>query len=205
AEVERVAKYAFARAEARTGRLSSVDKANVLSTSQVWRRTVTRMAANHPAVKTEHLYVDNAAMQLVLAPAQFDVILTSNMFGDILSDLGAALAGSIGLIPSMSCGPGPSLYEPIHGSAPTLAGKDVANPVGMILSAAMMLRESFGLKGEAEWIETAVDCLFASGVRTPDTVEPGTTKVGCIEFGERLRAEMSTASHRPQRANQGAS
>ena len=139
-------RYAFARAEARKGRLASVDKANVLATSQLWRRTVTRMAADHPNVKLEHLYVDNAAMQLVLAPAQFDVILTSNMFGDILSDLGAALAGSIGLIPSMSCGPGPSLYEPIHGSAPTLAGKDVANPVGMILSAAMMLRESFGLE-----------------------------------------------------------
>jgi 3-isopropylmalate dehydrogenase len=194
AEVERVATYAFARAESRKGKLASVDKANVLTTSQLWRRTVTRMAADHPNVKVEHLYVDNAAMQLVLAPAQFDVILTSNMFGDILTDLGAALAGSIGLIPSMSCGPGPSLYEPIHGSAPTLAGKDVANPVGMILSGAMMLRESFGMKREAEWIESAVDRLFASGVRTSDTIEPGTTKVGCIEFGERLQAEMTGAS-----------
>jgi 3-isopropylmalate dehydrogenase len=196
AEVERVAKYAFARAQARKGRLASVDKANVLTTSQLWRRTVTRMAADHPNVKLEHLYVDNAAMQLVLAPAQFDVILTSNMFGDILTDLAAALAGSIGLIPSMSCGPGPSLYEPIHGSAPTLAGKDVANPVGMILSAAMMLRESFGMKREAEWIESAVDRVFASGIRTPDTVEPGTTKVGCIEFGERLRAELLNSARR---------
>jgi 3-isopropylmalate dehydrogenase len=196
AEVERVAKYAFARAESRKGKLASVDKANVLTTSQLWRRTVTRMAADHPNVKVEHLYVDNAAMQLVLAPAQFDVILTSNMFGDILTDLGAALAGSIGLIPSMSCGPGPSLYEPIHGSAPTLAGKDVANPVGMILSAALMLRESFGMKHEAEWIESAVDRLFSNGIRTPDTVEPGTTKVGCMEFGERLMAEMAGASKR---------
>ena len=196
AEVERVAKYAFARAESRKGRLASVDKANVLTTSQLWRRTVTRMSADHPNVKLEHLYVDNAAMQLVLAPAQFDVILTSNMFGDILTDLGAALAGSIGLIPSMSCGPGPSVYEPIHGSAPTLAGKDLANPVGMILSAAMMLRESFSMKSEAEWIESAVDRLFAGGIRTPDTVEPGATKVGCIEFGERLQAEMSRASRR---------
>ena len=191
AEVERVAKYAFARAEARTRRLASIDKANVLSTSQVWRRAVTRMSANHPTVKLEHLYVDNAAMQLVLAPAQFDVILTSNMFGDILSDLGAALAGSIGLIPSMSCGGGPSLYEPIHGSAPTLAGKDVANPVGTILSASMMLRESFGLQREAERIESAVDRLFANGIRTMDIAEPGTTKVGCTEFGELLRAEMA--------------
>jgi 3-isopropylmalate dehydrogenase len=180
-----------------------VDKSNVLAMSQLWRKTVTRLATDYPGVKLEHLYVDNAAMQLVLAPAQFDVILTSNMFGDILSDLGAALAGSIGLIPSMSIGPGPSLYEPIHGSAPTLAGKDVANPVGMILSATMMLRESFGLKGEAEWVESAVDRLFAKGIRTPDTVEAGTTKVGCVEFSEQLCAEMARASPRSQRANPG--
>src|ERR1700694_2830492 len=128
AEVERVAKYAFARAEERKGRLASVDQAHVLTPSQLWRRTVTRLAADHPKVKLEHLYVDNAAMQLVLAPAQFDVILTSNMFGDILSDLGAALVGSIGLIPSMSCGSGPSVYEPIHGSAPSLAGEEVGWP-----------------------------------------------------------------------------
>ncbi len=197
-EIERVAQYAFARAEARTGRLASVDKANVMSTSQLWRRTVTRMAAAHPKVKLEHLYVDNAAMQLVLAPAQFDVILTSNMFGDILSDLGAALVGSIGLIPSMSSGPGPSLYEPIHGSAPSLAGKDVACPVGTILSASMMLRESFGLAREAQWIESAVDRLFVNGIRTPDIVEPGTTRVGCQEFGERLLAEMAATSGRHQ-------
>ena len=203
-EVERVAKYAFARAETRKGRLASVDKANVLATSQLWRKTVTRVAADHPDVKVEHLYVDNAAMQLVLAPAQFDVILTSNMFGDILSDLGAALAGSIGLIPSMSIGPGPFLYEPIHGSAPTLAGRDVANPVGMILSAAMMLRESFGLEGEADGIEAALDHLFEKGIRTPDIVEPGTTRVGCAEFGERLCAEMAAASPQPRRADHGA-
>ena len=189
-EVERVAKYAFARAEARTGRLASIDKANVLSTSQLWRRTVTRLAVNHPGVELQHLYVDNAAMQLVLAPAQFDVILTSNMFGDILSDLGAALVGSIGLIPSMSCGPGPSLYEPIHGSAPSLAGKDIASPVGTILSASMMLRESFGLKQEAVWIESAVDRLFAQGIRTADIAKPGETPLRCSEFGERLHAEM---------------
>jgi 3-isopropylmalate dehydrogenase len=199
-EIERVAQYAFARAESRKGRVASVDKSNVLAMSQLWRKTVTRLATGHPGVKLEHLYVDNAAMQLVLAPAQFDVILTSNMFGDILSDLGAALAGSIGLIPSMSIGPGPSLYEPIHGSAPTLAGKDVANPVGMILSATMMLRESFGLKRESDWIESAVDRLFANGIRTPDTVQPGTTKVGCVEFSERLCTEMKSASQKSQRA-----
>ncbi len=204
AEVERVAKYAFARAEARTGRMASIDKANVLSTSQLWRRTVTRMAADHPRVKLEHMYVDNAAMQLVLAPAQFDVILTSNMFGDILSDLGAALAGSIGLIPSMSAGLGPALYEPIHGSAPSLAGKDVANPVGTILSATMMLRESFGLTTEAEWIESAVETLFSQGIRTPDIVGAGTTKVGCAEFGERLIAEMSGTVKQGHRQGTGA-
>jgi 3-isopropylmalate dehydrogenase len=200
-EIERVAKYAFERAEARKGHLASVDKANVLATSQLWRKTVARMAADHPTVRVEHLYVDNAAMQLVLAPAQFDVILTSNMFGDILSDLGAALDGSIGLIPSMSIGPGPFLYEPIHGSAPTLAGKDVANPVGMILSAAMMLRESFGLEHEADEIEAALDRLFEKGIRTPDIVEPGTTRVGCAEFGERLCAELAAASQQPRRAD----
>jgi 3-isopropylmalate dehydrogenase len=203
AEVERVAKYGFARAEARTGRLASIDKANVLSTSQLWRRTVTRLAADHPGVKVDHLYVDNAAMQLVLAPAQFDVILTSNLFGDILSDLSAALAGSIGLIPSMSCGTGPSLYEPIHGSAPSLAGKDVANPVGTILSASMMLRESFGLKQEADWIDSAVDSLFSQGIRTVDIAEPGTTTVGCSEFGERLHVEMLGALDRHKRSGQG--
>jgi 3-isopropylmalate dehydrogenase len=203
-EIERVAKYAFERAATRKSRVSSVDKSNVLAMSRLWRKTVTRMAADYHGVKLEHMYVDNAAMQLVLAPAQFDVILTSNMFGDILSDLGAALAGSIGLIPSMSLGPGPSLYEPIHGSAPTLAGKDVANPVGMILSATMMLRESFALAKEAEWIESAVDRLFASGIRTPDTMQPGMTRVGCVEFGEWLCAEMAGGSSQPKRAEHGA-
>jgi len=203
-EIERVAQYAFARAETRKGRVASVDKSNVLAMSQLWRKTVTRIAADHPSVKLEHLYVDNAAMQLVLAPAQFDVILTSNMFGDILSDLGAALAGSIGLIPSMSLGPGPSLYEPIHGSAPSLAGKDAANPVGMILSASMMLRESFGLKREAEWIESAVDGLFVQGIRTPDTYESGTTKVRCSEFGEKLHREMVNAKESERRSGKGA-
>ena len=202
AEVERIAQYGFARAQARKKRLASVDKANVLATSQLWRRTVTRMAASHPDIHLDHLYVDNAAMQMVLAPAQFDVILTSNLFGDILSDLGAALAGSIGLIPSMSCGPGPSLYEPIHGSAPSLAGKDVASPVGQILSASMMLRESFGLAREATWIESALDRLFSSGVRTADIAEPGAAAVGCREFGERLHGEMlQTLQHHRQSQN----
>ena len=135
AEIERVARYAFERAAARQGRLASVDKANVLATSALWREIVTAVARDYPGVTLEHLYVDNAAMQIILRPKQFDVILTSNLFGDILSDEAAALAGSIGLIPSMSrgSGNGPALYEPIHGSAPTLAGKDVASPLGAIL------------------------------------------------------------------------
>jgi 3-isopropylmalate dehydrogenase len=202
-EIERVAKYAFERAAMRKNRVVSVDKSNVLAMSRLWRKTVTRMGAGYPSVKLEHMYVDNAAMQLVLGPAQFDVILTSNMFGDILSDLGAALVGSIGLIPSMSLGSGPSLYEPIHGSAPTLAGKDVANPVGMILSASMMLRESFGLVKQAASIESAVDRLFESGVRTPDTMQPGMTEVGCAEFGERLCKELASSASHAQRADHG--
>jgi 3-isopropylmalate dehydrogenase len=204
AEIERVASYAFVRAERRAKKLASVDKANVLTSSALWRRTVTRLAAGHPGVKVEHLYVDNAAMQLVLAPGNFDVLVTSNMFGDILSDAAAALVGSIGLIPSMSCGSGPSLYEPIHGSAPSLAGKDVACPVGAILSAAMLLRESFGLAAEAERIESALDRLFIEGVRTVDIAEPKSVVVGCREFGERLVKELSVASHRSARADIGA-
>ena len=140
AEIERVARYAFERAHSRKRKLTSVDKANVLATSTLWRETVSALAKQYPDVKLEHMYVDNAAMQIMLRPAQFDVILTSNLFGDILSDEAAALAGSIGLIPSMSRGrpDQPALYEPIHGSAPSIAGKDAACPIGAILSAAML-------------------------------------------------------------------
>ena len=137
-EIERIATFAFARAESRSHRLCSVDKANVLASSQLWRRTVTAMSAVYPNVRLEHMYVDNAAMQLTLKPSQFDVMLTTNMFGDILSDAAAALVGSIGLIPSASFGSGAPLFEPIHGSAPTLTGRDSANPIGSILSATMM-------------------------------------------------------------------
>src|SRR6516225_6099867 len=144
-EIERIAAFAFARAEARSRRLCSVDKANVLASSQLWRSTVSAMGAIYPNVKLEHMYVDNAAMQLTLKPTQFDVMLTTNMFGDILSDAASALVGSIGLIPSASFGTSTPLFEPIHGSAPTLAGKDAANPIGSILSATMMLRDAFGL------------------------------------------------------------
>jgi 3-isopropylmalate dehydrogenase len=192
-EVERVARYAFERAMSRNRRVTSVDKANVLATSALWRQTVTAVSRDFPDVTLEHLYVDNAAMQIMLRPKQFDVILTSNMFGDILSDEAAAIAGSIGLIPSMSCGKDgePALYEPIHGSAPSLAGKDVSCPLGAIFSASLMLRESFGLEIEAQWIETAVERVLEHGYRTMDIAEPGGRTVRCSEFTEHVRAEMS--------------
>lgn len=193
AEVERVARYAFERAMSRNHRVTSVDKANVLATSALWRQIVTAVSRDFPDVTLDHLYVDNAAMQIVLRPKQFDVILTSNMFGDILSDEAAAIAGSIGLIPSMSCGKDgePALYEPIHGSAPSLAGKDVSCPLGAIFAASLMLRESFGLEIEAQWIETAVERVLEHGYRTMDIAEPGGRTVRCSEFTEHVRAEMS--------------
>lgn len=195
AEVERVARYAFERASSRQRRVASVDKANVLATSALWRKIVADVAREFPRVTLEHLYVDNAAMQLLLRPKQFDVILTSNMFGDILSDEAAALAGSIGLIPSMSRGKAgsPALYEPIHGSAPTLAGKDVACPLGAIFSATMLLRESFGLDAEAHWIEAAVDRVLEQRYRTMDISEPGGRVLRGSEFTDRIRAEMHDA------------
>jgi 3-isopropylmalate dehydrogenase len=194
-EVERVARYAFARASARRRKLTSIDKSNVLATSTLWRKTVNRIAAEFPRVAVEHQYVDNAAMQLVLKPEQFDVILTSNMFGDILSDEAAGLAGSIGLIPSMSRGDSgqPFLYEPIHGSAPTIAGQDAANPLGAIFCVSMMLRESFGLNAEADWVEGAVDRVLDRGYRTSDIAESRCTIVRCSKLIEHVRREMSEA------------
>jgi 3-isopropylmalate dehydrogenase len=186
-EIERVSLYAFRRAAARRGHLASIDKANVLASSALWRRTVHRLAKDFPEVTADSLYVDNAALQLVLRPGQFDVMLTSNMFGDILSDEAAALVGSIGLIPSMSLGNGTALYEPIHGSAPQLAGKDSANPIGTILCAAMMLRESFGLSVEAASVERAVSQTLARGYRTPDIAGPGAPRIGCAEMTSRIR------------------
>jgi len=192
-EVERVAKYAFERAMARRGHLTSVDKHNILATSVLWRKTVVAMAPQYPTVTLDHQYVDNASMQLVLRPEQFDVILTSNMFGDILSDEAAALAGSIGLIPSMSMGNTTkgALYEPIHGSAPALTGKDAANPLGTIFSVCMMLRESFGLRTEADWIERGVDRVLDRGLRTADIADDPKQIVPSSVFLEQLRKELS--------------
>lgn len=202
-EIERVARFAFERAQSRSRRLASADKANVLASSALWRRTVARLAADYPEVTTEHLYVDNAAMQLVLAAQQFDVMVTSNMFGDILSDAGAALVGSIGLVPSMSCGAGTPLYEPIHGSAPSLAGKDAACPLGAIFSASLMLRETFGLAAEAEWIEAGVDCVLKRGYRTADISEPSSEVVGCSALTQLIREQMQASLEHAERYGWG--
>src|SRR5579863_9941227 len=195
-EIERVARYAFDRAKARKGHLTSVDKANVLASSTLWRDTVTRLSREYQGIMLDHLYVDNAAMQIMLRPAQFDVILTGNMFGDILSDEAAALAGSIGLIPSLSRGrvDQPALYEPIHGSAPTLAGKDVACPLGAVLSATLMLRESFGLNAESQWIEDAIDRVLEAGYRTVDIAEANSRVVKGSEFTAKIRAELQSTA-----------
>jgi 3-isopropylmalate dehydrogenase len=202
-EIERIATFAYGRAENRGRRLCSVDKANVLTSSQLWRRTVTGMNAAYPSIRLEHMYVDNAAMQLTLRPTQFDVILTTNMFGDILSDAAAALVGSIGLVPSGSFGTGTPLFEPIHGSAPSLAGTDSANPIGAILSAAMMLRDAFGLSLEADWIEQSLLRVLSGGYRTPDISEPGARTVGGSVFTEMLREEMQRTLEHAERYGWG--
>ncbi len=173
-EVERIAKVAFGIARGRGGKVMSVDKANVLATSRLWRAVVTRTAEQYPDVELSHMYVDNAAMQLVRNPRQFDVILTGNLFGDILSDEASMITGSIGMLPSASIGSGTlGMYEPIHGSAPDIAGKGIANPIAMILSCAMMLRHSLGLETEAAAIEAAVRSVIASGLRTADIASGG--------------------------------
>ena len=202
-EIKRVAKFAYARAESRSRRLCSVDKANVLVSSQLWRRTVISMSAAFPDIRLEHMYVDNAAMQLTLRPAQFDVLLTTNMFGDILSDAAAALVGSIGLIPSASFGASAPLFEPIHGSAPSLVGTDSANPIGSILSATMMLRDAFGLNLEAEWVEQSLHRVLGGGYRTIDIAGPGGRTVGGSVFTEMLREEMQRTLEHAERYGWG--
>ena len=167
-EVTRIAKLAFETARLRRGKLTSVDKANVLATSRLWRRTVTKLAADYSDVELNHLYVDNCAMQIAAKPTQFDVIVTGNLFGDILSDEAAIVGGSIGMMPSASIGESTSLFEPIHGSAPDIAGKGIANPMGTILSAAMLLRYALRETAAADAIEAAVDKTIADGIRTVD-------------------------------------
>jgi len=191
AEVERVARVAFRAARGRRRRVHSVDKANVLETSRLWREVVSRVAEEFPDVTLEHVLVDTCAMQLVQNPTRFDVILTENTFGDILSDEAAAVVGSIGLLPSASLGDRPPfLYEPVHGSAPDIAGRGVANPLGTILSAALMLRYSFGLEEEARAVEGAVREVVREGVVTPDLGgRAGTEEVGTAVARRVLRRE----------------
>jgi 3-isopropylmalate dehydrogenase len=185
-EVERVARLAFEAARGRRRKLLSVDKANVLETSQLWRQVVTEIARDYPEVGVEHIYVDYAAMRLVSDPGSIDVLLTENMFGDILSDEAAVLAGSLGLLPSASLGDGPGLYEPIHGSAPLLAGKDIANPIGTIASVAMLLRYSLKRADAAAAIETAIARALDDGARTRDIAASGETVLGTRAMAERI-------------------
>jgi 3-isopropylmalate dehydrogenase len=200
AEIERIARAGFEaarrRAEGgdRTPRVTSVDKANVLETSRLWREVVSGLAGEYPDVALEHLLVDNAAMQLVSRPAEFDVIVTENLFGDILSDESAMLTGSLGMLPSASLGEtgAPGLFEPVHGSAPDIAGQGIANPLATFLSAAMMLRHGLDRPGDAERIEAAVDAVLERGLRTPDLAATGETPIGTDAMTEAVLFELST-------------
>jgi 3-isopropylmalate dehydrogenase len=199
-EIERVARVAFELARKRRQKVTSVDKANVLVVSRLWREVVTRVGREYPDVELEHLLVDACAMSLMRRPTAFDIIVTSNMFGDILTDEAAMLAGSLGMLPSASLGAGTpgggldgstfGLYEPIHGSAPDIAGRGIANPLATILSVAMMLRLSFGLEREAAAVEEAVEEALTAGYRTPDIMEEGGTPVGTREMGRQVIAHL---------------
>jgi 3-isopropylmalate dehydrogenase len=191
-EIERIAHVGFKAARGRKQRLCSVDKANILACSQLWREAVTAVGREYPDVALSHLYVDNCAMQLIRNPSQFDVIVTENTFGDILSDEASMLAGSMGMLPSACLGDGrrTAFYEPIHGSAPDIAGHGVANPLAAILTAAMMLRHSFGLATEATAIEHAVQAVLKAGYRTADIMEPGSQRLSTAEMGERVTAHL---------------
>jgi 3-isopropylmalate dehydrogenase len=190
-EIRRIARVAFDAARKRNKRVCSVDKANVLETSQLWREVVTQEAKAYPDIELSHMYVDNCAMQLVRNPKQFDVIVTGNLFGDILSDEASMLTGSIGMLPSASLdAQGKGLYEPIHGSAPDIAGKGVANPLATLLSAAMMLRYSLRQPEAATRVEQAVSKVLKAGMRTADIHTPGTRKVGTREMGDAVVAHL---------------
>ncbi|MDY5794788.1 MAG: 3-isopropylmalate dehydrogenase [Fusobacterium gastrosuis] len=186
-EIERIARKAFEIARNRNKKLTSVDKHNVLDTSKLWRKIVNEVAKDYPDIEVSHMYVDNAAMQLIINPRQFDVILTENMFGDILSDEASMLTGSLGMLPSASLGDEKlGLYEPCHGSAPDIAGQNIANPIATIMSAAMMLRYSFGLEKEALAIEKAIQDVLSQGYRTADIYTEGTKKIGTAEMGSQI-------------------
>jgi len=195
-EVERIARVAFDLARKRNKKVCSVDKANVLISTEMWRQEVQKIHDHeYKDVELSHMYVDNASMQLVRNPKQFDVIVTTNMFGDILSDCAAMLTGSLGMLPSTSLGAKDSkkcnaLYEPVHGSAPDIAGKNLANPIATILSLAMMLRYSFDMSKEADLIENAIKKVLASGVRTGDIMQEGGRKIGTMEMGDAILKEM---------------
>src|SRR5437762_13817448 len=186
AEIERVARIAFTAARDRKKLVTSVDKANVLEVSQLWRETVTNVAREYLDILLEHTYVDTAAMGLVSEPASLDVVLTENMFGDILSDEAAVLAGSLGLLPSASLGSGPGLFEPVHGSAPPLAGRDIANPIGAIATVALLLRHGLRLAAAAEAVDDAIAAALDAGARTRDIALPGEATVGTVEMGDRI-------------------
>jgi len=184
-EVERITRKAFEIAEKRNKHVTNVDKQNVLESSRLWRRVVLEVAKDYPDVELDHLYVDNASMQLIMRPTTFDVIVTGNIFGDILSDEASQMTGSIGMLPSASLGDGSlGMYEPVHGSAPDIAGKDIANPIATVLSGAMMLKYSFGLLDEAKCIEDAVTKVLDEGYRTGDIMSDGMKRVGCKEMGK---------------------
>ncbi len=189
-EVRRIVGIACKAAKQRRGKITSVDKANVLFTSRLWRKTAEETAAEFTGIELDHMYVDNCAMQLVLAPQNFDVIVTGNLFGDILSDEAAVITGSIGLLPSASIGNGTGLYEPIHGSAPDIAGKGIANPVGTVLSGAMLLRHSLNADEAAVMIEKAVEAVLHEGYRTADLYRPGLLKVSTEEMGSLIAKKL---------------
>jgi 3-isopropylmalate dehydrogenase len=194
-EIERIARRAFDAARVRRKRVTSVDKANVLETSRLWRQVTTAVASDYPDVTLDHMLVDSCAMRIALAPASFDVILTENMFGDILSDEAGAIVGSLGLLPSASLGDGPGLFEPVHGSAPDIAGKNIANPIGAIGSAAMLLRHALGLEDEARAIETAIGRALTAGLRTADLAQGSDKAIGTKQMAAAIVSALEASAN----------